>query len=254
MLQVEHIAKTFGERQVLEDVNLQVNQGDVVVILGPSGSGKTTFLRCLNHLEKADSGRLTLAGKTYELAKLSKKDILEIRKKTAFVFQHYNLFANKTALENILEGLIVARKVPKEEALKRAESALEKVGLLAYKDYYPSQLSGGQQQRIGIARAIAVKPEVILLDEPTSALDPELVGDVLDLLKQLAREGVTMVVVTHEMGFARDVANHVIFMDGGRIVEENNPHDFFSRPQEERTKQFLARILSDATYSVEYMI
>ena len=254
MLQVEHIAKTFGERQVLEDVNLQVNKGDVVVILGPSGSGKTTFLRCLNHLEKADSGRLTLAGKIYDLAKLSKKDILEIRQKTAFVFQHYNLFANKTALENILEGLIVARKVPKEEALKRAESALEKVGLLAYKDYYPSQLSGGQQQRIGIARAIAVKPEVILLDEPTSALDPELVGDVLDVLKQLAREGVTMVVVTHEMGFARDVANHVIFMDGGRIVEENNPHDFFSRPQEERTKQFLARILSDATYSVEYMI
>ena len=254
MLQVEHIAKTFGERQVLEDVNLQVNQGDVVVILGPSGSGKTTFLRCLNHLEKADSGRLTLAGKTYDLAKLSKKDILEIRKKTAFVFQHYNLFANKTALENILEGLIVARKVPKEEAFKRAESALEKVGLLAYKDYYPSQLSGGQQQRIGIARAIAVKPEVILLDEPTSALDPELVGDVLDVLKQLAGEGVTMVVVTHEMGFARDVANHVIFMDGGRIVEENNPHDFFSRPQEERTKQFLARILSDASYSVEYMI
>ena len=254
MLQVEHIAKTFGERQVLEDVNLQVNQGDVVVILGPSGSGKTTFLRCLNHLEKADSGRLNLAGKTYDLAKLSKKDILEIRQKTAFVFQHYNLFANKTALENILEGLIVARKVPKEEALKRAESALEKVGLLAYKDYYPSQLSGGQQQRIGIARAIAVKPEVILLDEPTSALDPELVGDVLDVLKQLAGEGVTMVVVTHEMGFARDVANHFIFMDGGRIVEENNPHDFFSRPQEERTKQFLARILSDATYSVEYMI
>ena len=254
MLQVEHIAKTFGERQVLEDVNLQVNKGDVVVILGPSGSGKTTFLRCLNHLEKADSGRLNLAGKTYDLAKLSKKDILEIRQKTAFVFQHYNLFANKTALENILEGLIVARKVPKEEALKRAESALEKVGLLAYKDYYPSQLSGGQQQRIGIARAIAVKPEVILLDEPTSALDPELVGDVLDVLKQLAGEGVTMVVVTHEMGFARDVANHVIFMDGGRIVEENNPHDFFSRPQEERTKQFLARILSDATYSVEYMI
>lgn len=254
MLQVEHIAKTFGERQVLEDVNLQVNQGDVVVILGPSGSGKTTFLRCLNHLEKADSGRLTLAGKTYDLAKLSKKDILEICQKTAFVFQHYNLFANKTALENILEGLIVARKVPKEEALKRAESALGKVGLLAYKDYYPSQLSGGQQQRIGIARAIAVKPEVILLDEPTSALDPELVGDVLDVLKQLAGEGVTMVVVTHEMGFARDVANHVIFMDGGRIVEENNPHDFFSRPQEERTKQFLARILSDASYSVEYMI
>ena len=254
MLQVEHVAKKFGDRQVLEDVNLKVNQGNVVVILGSSGSGKTTFLRCLNHLEKADSGSLKLAGKEYDLGKLTKKDILEIRQKTAFVFQHYNLFANKTALENILEGLIIARKIPKEEAIKRAEAALEKVGLLAYKDYYPSQLSGGQQQRIGIARAIAVKPEVILLDEPTSALDPELVGDVLDVLKQLAKEGVTMVVVTHEMGFARDVANHVIFMDGGKIVEENNAHEFFSRPKEERTKQFLARILSDATYSVEYMI
>ena len=254
MLQVEHVAKKFGDRQVLEDVNLKVNQGDVVVILGPSGSGKTTFLRCLNHLEKADSGSLKLADKEYDLGKLTKKDILEIRQKTAFVFQHYNLFANKTALENILEGLVIARKIPKEEAIKRAEAALEKVDLLAYKDYYPSQLSGGQQQRIGIARAIAVKPEVILLDEPTSALDPELVGDVLDVLKQLAKEGVTMVVVTHEMGFARDVANHVIFMDGGKIVEENNAHDFFSRPKEERTKQFLARILSDATYSVEYMI
>lgn len=238
MLQVEHVAKKFGDRQVLGDVNLKVNQGDVVVILGPSGSGKTTFLRCLNHLEKADSGSLKLADKEYDLGKLTKKDILEIRKKTAFVFQHYNLFANKTALENILEGLIIARKIPKEEATKRAEAALEKVGLLAYKAYYPSQLSGGQQQRIGIARAIAVKPEVILLDEPTSALDPELVGDVLDVLKQLAKEGVTMVVVTHEMGFARDVANHVIFMDGGKIVEKNNAHQFFSRPREERTKQF----------------
>ena len=199
MLEVEHVSKKFKDHQVLVDVNLKVNQGDVVVILGPSGSGKTTFLRCLNHLEKADTGHLTLGGKEYDLSKLSKKEILEIRQKTAFVFQHYNLFANKTALENILEGLVVARKIPKEEAIQRAESALEKVGLLAYKDYYPSQLSGGQQQRIGIARAIAVKPDVILLDEPTSALDPELVGDVLDVMKQLAQEGVTMVVVTHEM-------------------------------------------------------
>ena len=255
MLQVEHVAKKFGDRQVLEDVNLKVNQGDVVVILGPSGSGKTTFLRCLNHLEKADSGSLKLADKRIRSWQIDQKRYFRNSPEDMpLFFKHYNLFANKTALENILEGLIIARKIPKEEATKRAEAALEKVGLLAYKDYYPSQLSGGQQQRIGIARAIAVKPEVILLDEPTSALDPELVGDVLDVLKQLAGEGVTMVVVTHEMGFARDVANHVIFMDGGRIVEENNPHDFFSRPQEERTKQFLARILSDATYSVEYMI
>ncbi|KXT83491.1 amino acid ABC transporter ATP-binding protein [Streptococcus panodentis] len=254
MLEVKHVSKSFGDRQVLADVSLKVNQGDVVVILGPSGSGKTTFLRCLNHLEKADSGLLNLAGKDYDLAKLSKKEILEIRRKTAFVFQHYNLFANKTALENILEGLIVARKVPRDEALKIADEALERVGLSAYRDYYPSQLSGGQQQRIGIARAIAVKPEVILLDEPTSALDPELVGDVLSVMKQLAEEGITMVVVTHEMSFARDVANHVIFMDGGHIIEENPPKTFFSSPKEERTRQFLSRLLSDASYSVEYMI
>lgn len=228
MLEAKHISKTFGDRQVLVDVNLQVKQGDVVVILGPSGSGKTTFLRCLNHLEKADGGQLTISGKDYFLDKLSKKDILDIRKKTAFVFQHYNLFANKTAIENILEGLVIARKVPKSEAQEIAEEALKKVGLLDFKDYYPSQLSGGQQQRIGLARAIAVKPEVILLDEPTSALDPELVGDVLDVMKQLAHEGTTMVVVTHEMGFARDVANHVVFMDGGHVIEEGVQKTFFT--------------------------
>lgn len=254
MLEAKHISKRFGDRQVLVDVNLKVEQGDVVVILGPSGSGKTTFLRCLNHLEKADSGQLILADQSYDLAKLNKKDILAIRKKTAFVFQHYNLFANKTALENILEGLVIARKIAKAEALQIAENALEKVGLLDYKDYYPSQLSGGQQQRIGLARAIAVKPEVILLDEPTSALDPELVGDVLNVMKQLAKEGTTMVVVTHEMGFARDVANHVVFMDGGNVVEEGHPEDIFTRPKEKRTQQFLARLLSDASYDLEYMI
>ena len=245
MLEAKHISKTFGDRQVLVDVNLQVKQGDVVVILGPSGSGKTTFLRCLNHLENADGGQLTIAGKDYSL---------DIRKKTAFVFQHYNLFANKTAIENILEGLVIARKVPKGEAQQIAKEALKKVGLLEFKDYYPSQLSGGQQQRIGLARAIAVKPEVILLDEPTSALDPELVGDVLDVMKQLANEGTTMVVVTHEMGFARDVANHVVFMDGGHVIEEGSPKDIFYRPKEKRTQQFLARILSDASYDLEYMI
>ena len=231
MLEAKHISKTFGDRQVLVDVNLQVKQGDVVVILGPSGSGKTTFLRCLNHLEKADGGQLTISGKDYSLDKLSKKDILDIR-----------------------EGLVIARKVPKSEAQQIAEEALKKVGLLDFKDYYPSQLSGGQQQRIGLARAIAVKPEVILLDEPTSALDPELVGDVLDVMKQLAHEGTTMVVVTHEMGFARDVANHVVFMDGGHVIEEGSPKDIFYRPKEKRTQQFLARILSDASYDLEYMI
>ena len=254
IISINDLSVYFNKKKAINNVTMDFYPNEITALIGPSGSGKTTFLRCLNHLEKADTGHLTLGGKEYDLSKLSKKEILEIRQKTAFVFQHYNLFANKTALENILEGLVVARKIPKEEAIQRAESALEKVGLLAYKDYYPSQLSGGQQQRIGIARAIAVKPDVILLDEPTSALDPELVGDVLDVMKQLAQEGVTMVVVTHEMGFARDVANHVIFMDGGHIIEENEPHEFFNSPKEERTKQFLSRILSDATYSVEYMI
>ncbi|OJG60203.1 hypothetical protein RV07_GL002246 [Enterococcus malodoratus] len=224
---------------------MAVNQGDVVVILGPSGSGKTTFLRCLNGLEKADSGTLEINQQKYDLAEIKKKEITQIRKKTAFVFQHYNLFANKTALENVLEGLIIARKIPKQEALRIAQAAIEKVGLSAFEKYYPHELSGGQQQRIGIARAIALKPEVLLIDEPTSALDPELIGEVLEVMRQLAKEGVTMVVVTHEMSFARDVANHVIFMDQGQIVEQGTPNTFFTQPKEERTRKFLKRILPE---------
>ncbi len=243
MLEVKKLEKSFGDKKVLDGIDLTVHQGDVVAILGPSGSGKTTFLRCLNYLEQAESGELILDGDTYDISKISKKDVFSIRQKTAFVFQNYNLFANKTALENILEGLVVARKIPKNDALKIAEEALGKVGMGNFKDHYPSQLSGGQQQRIGIARAIAVKPAVILFDEPTSALDPELIGDVLGVMKQLADDGITMVVVTHEMSFARDVANHVVFMDGGHIVEEGEPETFFNRPKEERTKQFLTRII-----------
>ncbi|WP_438715427.1 amino acid ABC transporter ATP-binding protein [Enterococcus sp. AZ109] len=242
MLNATHIHKSFQQQSVLNDVSLQVNQGDVIVILGPSGSGKTTFLRCLNGLEKADSGELTLADTTYDLAKISTKEILNLRKKTAFVFQHYNLFANKTALENVLEGLIIARKIPKAQALPTAREAIAKVGLSSHENYYPHELSGGQQQRIGIARAIAVKPDVLLFDEPTSALDPELIGDVLQVMRQLAKEGITMVVVTHEMGFAREIASHVVFMDEGRIIEEGAPKEFFAAPKEERTKRFLARI------------
>ncbi|MCS4488233.1 amino acid ABC transporter ATP-binding protein [Streptococcus sciuri] len=245
MLSVKNVKKSFGDKTVLEDISLTVNQGDVIVILGPSGSGKTTFLRTLNHLEKADSGKLLLDGKFYNLAKVSRKEVLEIRQKTAFVFQNYNLFANKTAIENILEGLVIARKIPKKEALSIAENALKKVGLLDKKDYYPSQLSGGQQQRIGIARAIAVKPDVILFDEPTSALDPELIGDVLGVMKELAQEGITMVVVTHEMNFARDVATHIVFMEGGHIIEEGSPQEFFSRPKQGRTKRFLTRVIPE---------
>lgn len=254
MLTVNHLKKYFDKKLVLDDINITVNQGDVIVILGPSGSGKTTLLRCLNYLEKADKGQLILDGKDYDLSKVNRRDVLEIRQKTAFVFQNYNLFANKTALENILEGLVIARKVPKEEAETIALEALNKVGLMSYKDYYPHQLSGGQQQRIGIARAISVKPDVILFDEPTSALDPELIGDVLELMKQLAREGITMIVVTHEMSFARDVANHVIFMDGGSIIEEGHPKEFFVSPKEERTRKFLARVLSDVSYTIDYIL
>lgn len=245
MLRVKNINKQFSQQQILRNVSLEVNQGDVVVILGPSGSGKTTFLRCLNGLEKADSGTLEINQYKFDLAQIKKKEMNQVRKMTAFVFQHYNLFANKTALENVLEGLITARRIPKQEALQVARMSIQKVGLSEFENYYPHELSGGQQQRIGIARAIALKPEVILFDEPTSALDPELIGDVLQVMRQLANEGVTMVVVTHEMSFARDVANHVIFMDKGQIIEEGDPNTFFTIPKEERTYKFLKRILPE---------
>ncbi len=204
----------------------------------------------MNGLERADAGTLEINQQEFDLAKIKNKEMLQIRRKTAFVFQHYNLFANKTALENVSEGLIIARKIPKQEALKLSKAAIEKVGLGAYEDYYPHELSGGQQQRIGIARAIALKPEVILFDEPTSALDPELIGDVLQVMRQLAEEGVTMVVVTHEMSFARDVANHVMFMDQGQIVEEGSPSEFFTQPKERTnskifTKDFTGSNLKD---------
>lgn len=242
MIQASGIELAFHGQQVLKGIDVQVNPGEVVVILGPSGSGKTTLLRSLNFLEKADAGHLVFGEDSYDLAKISYKEIAAIRKRTAFVFQNYNLFANKTALQNVTEGLIVARKVPKQEAERIGKAALDKVGLSDKYDFYPSQLSGGQQQRVGIARAIATNPEVIYFDEPTSALDPELIGEVLTVMMQLAKEGMTMVVVTHEMGFARAVADRVIFMDGGQIIEEGRPEDIFDHPKEERTKQFLARI------------
>ncbi|CYV26946.1 amino acid ABC transporter ATP-binding protein [Streptococcus suis] len=242
MIQANGVKLAFGGQQVLKGIDVEVNPGEVVVILGPSGSGKTTLLRSLNFLEKADAGHLVFGEDSYDLAQMTKKEIAAIRKRTAFVFQNYNLFANKTALQNVTEGLIVARKVPKQEAERIGKAALDKVGLSDKYGFYPSQLSGGQQQRVGIARAIATNPEVIYFDEPTSALDPELIGEVLAVMMQLAKEGMTMVVVTHEMGFARAVADRVIFMDGGRIIEEGRPEDIFDQPKEERTKQFLARI------------
>ena len=218
MLEVKQIHKSFGDLEVLKQVDLQVNKGDVVAILGPSGSGKTTLLRCLNFLGNADGGEMEFDGEHISLGHVSKKDAARLRKKTAFVFQNYNLFRNKTAPENVTEGLIIGRKMPKAEAVQIGRQALEKVGLSDREDSYPSQLSGGQQQRVSIARAIATKPEIIYFDEPTSALDPELTGEVLTIMRQLAQEKMTMVVVTHEMGFAREVGTRVLFMDDGMVL------------------------------------
>jgi L-cystine transport system ATP-binding protein len=245
MIEVRGIHKSFGKNEVLKGVDLRVEDGDVIVVIGPSGSGKTTLLRCVNFLEKADKGVLTIGNTVLDFTQATKKEILDVRRRTAFVFQNFNLFNNKTALENITEGLIVARGIPKKEADESARAALTKVGLAEKFDAYPSRLSGGQQQRVAIARAIVLNPEVILFDEPTSALDPELVGETLAVIKRIAREGITMVVVTHEMGFAQDVANRVIFMDKGVVVEQGSPEEVLVHPKEERTRQFLHRILPD---------
>lgn len=243
MLSIRDLHKSFHRTQVLRGVDLDVAKGDVVAIIGPSGAGKTTLLRCVNFLERADRGRMHFDDMHLDMHRASAKDMLAVRKRTAFVFQNYNLFNNKTALENVTEGLIVGRGMPAPMAQDIARQALDKVGLSNRLDYYPSKLSGGQQQRVGIARAIAVDPEVILFDEPTSALDPELIGEVLGIMRQLAHEGTTMVVVTHELSFASDAANRVVFMDQGLVVESGPPGQVLSSPSEERTKQFLRRIL-----------
>lgn len=250
MLKITNVHKSFKKNKILRGVDLTVNKGDVVVILGPSGSGKTTLLRTIAFLETADKGELEFDEIKTSLSNAHKKTILDVRKKIGFVYQNYNLFANKTALENVMEGLVIARKVPKEEAKTIAEDALKKVGLLERKDFYPSQLSGGQQQRVGIARAIAYKPDVVLFDEPTSALDPELVGEVLSVIKALAKEGTTMIVVTHEMSFAEEAATQVVFMDGGVVVEKGTSREIFYSPKEERTKQFLKRVLRTDDYVI----
>ena len=245
MLEVKGIRKSFdGKTQVLNGIDVSVSKGEVIAILGPSGGGKTTLLRCINFLEKADSGSLSLDGKTYDLAKITKKEIAEIRRKTAFVFQNYNLFLNKTALQNVTEGLIVARKMEKAKAEEIGRAALEKVGMLERVDYYPNQLSGGQQQRVAIARALATDPEIIYFDEPTSALDPELTGEVLGVMRRLADEGMTMLVVTHELGFAKNISTRTMFIEGGVVVEEAPSREFFANPRQERTKGFLRAISS----------
>ena len=250
MIELKNIKKSFGHLQVLKNVSLSVEDGSVVVILGPSGSGKTTLLRSINFLERADGGQLTIGDKTVDMHSARKRDILDIRRRTAMVFQNYNLFANKTALENITEGLVTVRGYTKEAARERAVTELTKVGLADKADYYPGQLSGGQQQRVGIARAVALDAQVILFDEPTSALDPELVGETLRIIKKIAREGHTMIVVTHEMSFAEEVADKVVFMDGGSVLEEGKPEDIFYNPKHERTRQFLKRILPPVDYII----
>ena len=254
MLRATGIKKSFGKNEILKGVDIEINQGDVIAVLGPSGSGKTTLLRCLECLEKADAGTLTIDEDTYDLAKVDKKQIKKLRRQMSFVYQNYNLFLNKTALENITEPLIYGKGLKREEAKKIGMQALDKVGLSDRYDFYPSQLSGGQQQRVGIARAFALNPLVILFDEPTSALDPELIDEVLGVMKQLAKEGVTMVVVTHELSFAHDIANKVIFMEGGVIVEENTADRFFADPKEERTKQFLCRFGRGFIPEADYLI
>ena len=250
MVKADGVHKRFGSTEVLKGISLEVRRGEVVCLLGASGSGKSTFLRCINHLEKIDSGRLTVDGQLVgyrqvgdRLHELHDRDICRHRAEVGMVFQRFNLFGHMTALQNIIEAPVHVLKLSKAQAVERARQLLARVGLADRGDAYPNQLSGGQQQRIAIARALAMQPKLMLFDEPTSALDPELVGEVLDVMKSLAKEGMTMVVVTHEMGFAREVADRVVMMDQGRIIESAPPEQFFGAPSHERTRQFLSKIL-----------
>jgi len=240
LLRIVNLHKKFGDLHVLKGINMEVEKGEVVVIIGPSGSGKSTLLRCINRLEEPTEGKIFLGD--LEVTN-PKADLNKIRQRIGMVFQQFNLFPHLTALQNVTLAPIKVKKMPKDEAEELGMKLLEKVGLADKADYYPSQLSGGQQQRVAIARALAMNPEVMLFDEVTSALDPELVKEVLDVMKQLARDGMTMLVVTHEMGFAREVGDRVIFMDKGVIIEEGKPEQIFTNPQHERTRRFLGRIL-----------
>lgn len=250
MIEIRDLHKAFKKNHILKGVNLQVPEGRTLAIIGPSGSGKSTLLRCMNLLETGWKGEIRLDDLVINGEKLTKETILAARRNTAMVFQHYNLFANKTALENIAEALITVKKKQKKEAWKTAEEALDKVGLLSRRDHYPSGLSGGQQQRVAIARALVLKPKAILLDEPTSALDPELVREVLQVIQIAAKEKVTMVIVTHEMEFAREVAHEIAFMNEGVIVEQKEATDFFLHPKEERTKKFIEDFRERAMYYI----
>ena len=239
MLEVKNLKKSFGTNEVLKGIDFKVDKGEVVVILGASGSGKTTMLRCLDFLERVDQGTIVIDGDKKDMSHISRKEIKQLRMEMGYVFQNFNLFNNMTALENVMEGLVTARKLDKNEASQIAMNMLEKVDLADRADYYPQELSGGQQQRVAIARAIAPSPRLILFDEPTSALDPVLTVEVLDTIKKLAKEGITMVVVTHEMDFAREIASRVVFMADGYVVEEGSVEEVFDNPKDERTSQFI---------------
>ncbi len=252
MIEIKNLSKQYHGNIVLEQINLTVHKGDVVGIIGPSGTGKSTLLRCMNRLEVPEQGEIILGDKTIDLSKKNSKDIVELRKNSGMVFQKFNLFEKKTALENVMEGLIVVQKKSKVEARRIAEEELERVGMSAWANHYPKHLSGGQQQRVAIARALAMKPQFLLLDEPTSALDPELVGEVLETIKKVAAEGLTMLLVSHEMNFVRHVANRVIFLDSGHIVEDGTPKEVFGNPKNQRTKDFLEKmnLMNQPEYSI----
>ena len=241
MLKIEHLSKKFGELEVLKDINIDVEEGEVLCVIGPSGSGKSTFLRCINQLETPTGGEISYNG---EIITDHSYDIRKFREEVGMVLQRFNLFPLKTVLENVMMAPVLTKHCSKEEAKKKAMELLKKVGMADKADVYPRTLSGGQQQRVAIARALAIEPKALLFDEPTSALDPELVGDVLEVMKSLAKEGMTMIVVTHEMGFARDVSDRVVFMADGYIVEEGRPEQIFTHPKEVRTRAFLSRVLA----------
>ncbi|MFC9440740.1 amino acid ABC transporter ATP-binding protein [Nocardia sp. NPDC057030] len=250
MILADRVCKNFGALQVLKGVSLEIGRGEVLCVIGPSGSGKSTFLRCINHLEEVNAGRLYVDGelvgyqeKNGKLYELHPREAARQRREIGMVFQHFNLFPHRTVLENVIEAPIQVKKVPKAEAVAKAQELLDRVGLAEKANAYPAQLSGGQQQRVAIARALAMDPKLMLFDEPTSALDPELVGEVLQVMRELAQSGMTMVVVTHEMGFAREVADKLVFMDGGVIVEAGVPRDLLANPKHERTQAFLSRLL-----------
>ena len=242
MIKIEHLSKKYNDNVVLDDINLEINKGDVVGIIGPSGTGKSTLLRCVNHLEIPEEGVIHIGEREVDLSQKNPKDLLYLRQNTGMVFQRFNLFERKTALENVMEGLVTVKKIKKSEAREIAMQELEKVGLAQWANHYPRHLSGGQQQRVALARALAMKPRVLLLDEPTSALDPELVGEVLDVIKKVAQEGYTMLLVSHEMNFVRHVSNRVIFLDKGHVVEDGTPKEVFNHPKNDRTIEFFRKM------------